>query len=53
MKTNAATSELEIALNTLETNEPIHRAEGNIEQADLCLSRAHEIKNALNILNNV
>jgi hypothetical protein len=41
---------LEIALNTLVTNEPINRAEGNVEQADLEVKNAAEIRAALSIL---
>ena len=49
---NAAIITLEIALSTLETNEPIHRAEDNAEQADLCLKNAGEIRAALKKLNS-
>lgn len=47
----AAITELEIALETLEINEPINRAEGNTAQADLEGSRAAEIRQALAVLN--
>ena len=47
---NAAIAQLEITLNILETNEPINRAEGNIEQADLEAASAVEIREALGVL---
>lgn len=50
---NAATAVLEVALNTLENNEPINRAEGAIEQADLEAKSAEEIRGALETLNEV
>lgn len=43
----AAIVELEQALETAETNEPINRAEGNIEQADLEAANAIEFRHAL------
>lgn len=42
-----AIAELEITLSTLGNNEPIHRKEGNIEQADLCATKAAEIRQAI------
>lgn len=47
---NAAINTLEIALSVMETNEPINRAEGNIEQADLELANATDYRKALDIL---
>ena len=47
---SAAITQLEVTLNVLETNEPIHRAEGNIEQADLEVASAVEIRHALGVL---
>ena len=47
---NATITELGIALNILENNEPINRAEGNIEQADLEAASAVEIRDALSVL---
>jgi hypothetical protein len=41
---------LEVQLQTLETNEPIHLQEGNAEQADLCAITAAEVRQALAIL---
>tara|TARA_R110002126_G_scaffold144949_3_gene290975 strand:+ start:1138 stop:1314 length:177 start_codon:yes stop_codon:yes gene_type:complete len=41
---------LQIALENLATNEPIHRAEGNAEQADIEASTAIEIRAALEVL---
>lgn len=46
----AAISHLEVYLHTLETNEPIHRAEGNSEQADLELVSVEEVRQALSLL---
>jgi hypothetical protein len=46
----AAIVNLEISLETLENNEPINRAEGNIEQADLELANAKEIREGLEVL---
>lgn len=46
----AAIATLEVALQTLETNEPINRAEGNIAQADLEAKNAVEIRQALDLL---
>lgn len=47
----AAIITLETALHTLETNEPINRKEGNIEQADIEAANAAEIRQALATLN--
>ena len=47
---NAAITYLESTLEILETNEPINRAGGDIEQADLEARHAIEIKRALQIL---
>lgn len=47
---NAAISELEISLETLETNEPINRKEGKIAQADLEAVNAAEIRQGLRLL---
>lgn len=46
----AAITTLEIALEVLETNEPINRQEGNLEQAELELVSAQEIREALEVL---
>lgn len=46
----AAITNLEISLETLENNEPINRAEGNIAQADLELRNAREIREGLRVL---
>lgn len=40
-------TELEIALDTARNNEPLHRAEGNIAQADLCAARIPELEEAI------
>ena len=47
----AAIAQLQISLETLENNEPINRAEGNEEQADLESRNAADIRQALAILN--
>ncbi len=49
---NAAIVTLQIALDVLENNEPINRAEGNIDQANLEAKNAVEIRNALETLYN-
>ena len=46
----AAIVQLEISLETLVTNEPINRAEGNTEQADMEAVNASEIRQALAVL---
>ena len=46
----AAINELTIALETMETNEPINRAEGNTEQADLEAANAADFRQALAVL---
>jgi hypothetical protein len=46
----AAIITLEIALDTLVTNEPINRAEGKIDQAELEAKSAQEIREALAVL---
>ena len=46
----AAINELTIALQTMETNEPINRAEGNIEQAEHEASNAADFRQALAVL---
>lgn len=43
----AAIIELGITLETLKNNEPIHRAEGQIEQADATLQKISEIEEAI------
>lgn len=45
-----AVATLEIALETLRTNEPINRAEGKVEQADLEAESAKELEAALQLL---
>lgn len=49
----AAISQLEIYLDVLETNEPINRASGKIEQADLEKQNAIEVRAALNKLRSI
>ena len=49
----SAITTLEIALETMENNEPINRKEGNEEQADLEAKNAAEIRQALHILRAV
>ena len=49
-KMNAAITYLETSLNVLETNEPINRAEGNIEQADLEAISISQIKEGIEVL---
>mgnify|MGYP001450014166 CR=1 FL=1 len=49
----AAIAHLEQYLETLETNEPINRAEGNEEQADLEAKNATEVRAALAVLRSV
>lgn len=46
----AAIAQLTIALETVENNEPINRAAGNIEQADLEAANAAEFRRALSVL---
>jgi hypothetical protein len=46
----SAISQLESSLEVLVTNEPINRAEGNTEQADLEAVNASEIRQALAVL---
>ena len=46
----ASIAELEIALNVAETNEPINRRQGNIEQADLELQNAADFRLAIEAL---
>lgn len=46
----AAIAQLEIYLKTLETNEPINRNDGNIEQADVEAKNATEVRAALALL---
>ncbi len=48
---SAAIAILEISLENLQTNEPIHRAEGKIEQADADAKNAAEVVEALRVLN--
>lgn len=47
---NAAIAQMEISLDVLITNEPINRAAGNTEQADLEAVNAAEIRQALDFL---
>ena len=49
-KMNAAITYLKASLNVLETNEPINRAEGNIEQADLEAISISQIKEGIEVL---
>lgn len=46
----AAISQLEIYLEILETNEPINRSEGKIEQAESEKQNAIEVRQALKLL---
>jgi len=46
----AAIAQLEVSLETLVTNEPINRREGNTEQADMEAVNASEIRQAIAIL---
>ena len=46
----AAIVQVEISLEPLVTNEPINRAEGNTEQADMEAVNASEIRQALAVL---
>ena len=46
----AAIAQLEISLENLETNIPIRRAEGDVEQADAWAVNADEIRQALTLL---
>ena len=50
---NYAIESLRIQLNMLETNEPIHRREGNIAQADFNLQAIAEVRAALAALGAV
>lgn len=43
----SAIAQLEVNLTTAETNEPLHRAEGNIVQADACLEHAQSYRAAI------
>ena len=45
-----AIAELEIALQSAVTNEPVHQAEGNAGQADLCAERAREFEDVISLL---
>lgn len=47
---HAAITELTIVLATLENNEPINRASGNVDQADLEARSAADIRQALAVL---
>lgn len=47
---NAAITQLEVSLDVLETNEPINREAGKIDQADLEAAHAAEIRDALEFL---
>jgi len=47
---HAAITYLETSLSVLETNEPINRAEGNVEQADLEAISAFQIREGIEIL---
>lgn len=48
---NAAIAELTNALEISETNEPINRASGNVEQADTEATNAADFRQALAVLN--
>ena len=48
-----AIAQLEVSLETATTNEPIYRAEGNIEQADLCLAHAESYRAAIKVLRSL
>lgn len=47
---DAAVTTLTVTLEMLRANEPIHRSDGNIEQADLAAKNAQEIVAALRLL---
>lgn len=47
---SAAVAQLEIALNVVTTNEPINRAEGKVEQADLERANAEQFRAAIDVL---
>lgn len=47
---DAAIATLEISLSVLETNEPINRARGDVDQADLEAESAAQTRKALEIL---
>ena len=47
---SAAIAQLHISLATLENNAPIHRAEGNHAQADLCEWNIPQFRKAIAIL---
>lgn len=47
---NAAIAELKSALYVLETNEPIHRQSGEIDQANLDSDNASDIRRAITLL---
>lgn len=49
---HAATTYLSVALKTLETNEPINRREGNLDQANLEKASIVEIREGLAILSD-
>lgn len=49
----AAITQLQIHLDVLTTNEPINRAEGNTEQADLEAANAAEIRQAIAVLERI
>lgn len=47
---SAAIVQLQIALDVVTTNEPINRAEGKVEQADLERDNAEQFRNAIGVL---
>lgn len=47
---HAAITYLETSLNVLETNEPINRSEGNVEQADCEAVAIFQIKEGIKVL---
>jgi hypothetical protein len=47
---SAAITQLHVTLATLENNAPIHRAEGNHAQADLCERNIPQFRKAIAIL---
>lgn len=48
-----AIEQLRISLEAVANNEPIHRAEGDIEQADSCLEAIADYQRAIEYLSNL
>ena len=45
-----AIAQLQVALDAVTNNEPIHRFEGNVEQADHCLEVIKDYREAIRVL---